>query len=311
MSRLSLVLFLSLLLAAPAAAQSCPGDCDGDGEVRVDELIRAVTIALGDRPAADCTAVDTSADGSVTIEELVAAVDVALGGCRSDALPIAEVVARDAQGVALRLGEAVTTEGVVTVDAATFANSKLKIFIQEDGAAVMIYHQTSSQVAAFAPGQRLRVTGVVGQFDPTAGAEGRNEGTVLVDITAGSVTVLSDGNPLPEPLAADLADLSGADGIARTGRLLRFSGLRKTAGAWPKAGDRSSQVMVGDDSGGADAVMRFQRLTITSQLADALAAIGDGPFDATVIIVQDDGDPSDGLLDGFELWPRGVEDIGQ
>ena len=311
MSRLSLVLFLFLLLAAPSFAQSCPGDCDGDGAVTVDELIRAVVISLGDRPLADCTAADRGGDGSVTIDELVAAVDAGLSGCPNGAEPIADVVARDAQGVALRLGETVTTEGVVTVDAGTFANSKLKIFIQDDAAAVMVYHQTSSQVDAFVAGQRLRVTGVVRQFDPTAGAEGRNEGTVLVDVTAGAATVLSDGNPLPEPLPATLADLNGAGGLARTGMLLRVTELQKVGGEWPKVGDRSSQVTVGDASGGGDHVMRFQRLTITAELDALLAGIGDGPFDATVIVVQDDPDPEDGLLDGFELWPRGAGDIGQ
>jgi len=44
-------------------------------------------------------------------------------------------------------------------------------------------------------------------------------------------------------------------------------------------------------------------------LADALAAIGDAPFTATGILVQDDGDASDGLLDDFQLWPRSAADL--
>jgi hypothetical protein len=276
--------------------------------VRVDELVRGVAIALGSAALDTCPSFDQSGEDQVTIEELITAVDAALAGCPGDGLTIAEAVERDAEGVAVRLGQRITTEGVVTVDAGVFANSKLKVFAQDGGAGIMVYHQTSANVDAFAAGQRLRVTGVIGQFDPTAGADNRGEGTVLIDLTEGSWMVVSDGNPLPEPTAATLADIA-ANGVARTGTLVRLTGLHKTSGDWPRAGDRSSQVTVADASGGPDTVMRFQRQTITAALADELAAIGDGSFDATVIVVQDDPDPSDGLLDGFELWPRGADDI--
>jgi hypothetical protein len=58
----------------------CTGDCDGDGAVRIDELIRCVTIASG-AALTECNAVDTNLDGSARIEELVAAVNAALLGC--------------------------------------------------------------------------------------------------------------------------------------------------------------------------------------------------------------------------------------
>ena len=72
-------------------------------------------------------------------------------------------VARNPDGSAVHLGERITTEGIVTVDAATFANSKLKVFVQDGGAGIMVYHQTSAAVDAFRKGQRLRVTGTIGQ----------------------------------------------------------------------------------------------------------------------------------------------------
>ncbi len=56
------------------------GDCNGDNEVTVDELILGVNIALGTRPLADCPAFDPSGDGEVTINELIAAVNYALTG---------------------------------------------------------------------------------------------------------------------------------------------------------------------------------------------------------------------------------------
>ncbi len=63
-------------------ASVCAGDCNGDGEVTVDELIVGVSIALGTVPAAQCPAMDSGGDGQVTVDELIAAVTMALVGCR-------------------------------------------------------------------------------------------------------------------------------------------------------------------------------------------------------------------------------------
>ncbi len=59
----------------------CLGDCGGDGEVTVDELIIMVNAALGNAPASQCPAGDRNSDGEITIDEIVAAVSNALGGC--------------------------------------------------------------------------------------------------------------------------------------------------------------------------------------------------------------------------------------
>ena len=77
------------VLAAPVpvnnAGQSgvltCAGDCGGDGEVSVNELITLVNIALGTAPITDCEAGDTSRDGDISIDEILTAVNNALNGC--------------------------------------------------------------------------------------------------------------------------------------------------------------------------------------------------------------------------------------
>jgi hypothetical protein len=62
----------------------CAGDCNGDGEVTINELITGVNIALGSQPVSACPAFDVSpTDGEVAINELIAAVNNALGGCPS------------------------------------------------------------------------------------------------------------------------------------------------------------------------------------------------------------------------------------
>ena len=60
---------------------SCVGDCNDDGSVGIDELVRGVNIALGDSAATSCAALDADGSGSVTIEELLRAVNAALSGC--------------------------------------------------------------------------------------------------------------------------------------------------------------------------------------------------------------------------------------
>lgn len=60
---------------------ACAGDCDADGAVTVDEIVRAVNIALGTVAVETCVAADSGGDGAVTVDELVAAVARALAGC--------------------------------------------------------------------------------------------------------------------------------------------------------------------------------------------------------------------------------------
>lgn len=60
---------------------TCAGDCNGDHEVTVDELVVGVGVGLGDRLIADCPQMDADHDGTLTIDELVRAVSNALDGC--------------------------------------------------------------------------------------------------------------------------------------------------------------------------------------------------------------------------------------
>jgi len=63
-------------------APACTGDCNGDGQVSISELMTGVGIALG-APVSACPAVDCNADGHVTVQCLVSAVQFALAGCTS------------------------------------------------------------------------------------------------------------------------------------------------------------------------------------------------------------------------------------
>ena len=63
------------------APGACVADCDGDGVVAVNEVIRGVNIALGNQDVSECPAADADGDGMVTISELIAAVNDVIAGC--------------------------------------------------------------------------------------------------------------------------------------------------------------------------------------------------------------------------------------
>jgi hypothetical protein len=76
---------LTVALATPATAQAgtppCVGDCDGSGEVTVDEIITMVNIALGEEDLNACDAGDGNGDGEITVDEILQATTHALQGC--------------------------------------------------------------------------------------------------------------------------------------------------------------------------------------------------------------------------------------
>src|SRR5512143_2811826 len=68
------------LAMAPRPARACPGDCDGDGAVTVDELIGGVGLAL-DQDTGLCSTFDQNGDEQVTVDEVTAGVVTALSSC--------------------------------------------------------------------------------------------------------------------------------------------------------------------------------------------------------------------------------------
>ncbi len=85
---------LVTMSAIPARA-ICPGDCNADAVVTIDELILAVDIALGAQLTESCIAGDINIDGQITIDEIVFAVRSALDGC--PATPTATTTASPTQ----------------------------------------------------------------------------------------------------------------------------------------------------------------------------------------------------------------------
>lgn len=65
--------------AAAVIGAQCACDCDGNGRVSIDDLLRSVLVVLGGVPQSDCEAL--ADDGALRIQDLIRGVRNALDGC--------------------------------------------------------------------------------------------------------------------------------------------------------------------------------------------------------------------------------------
>jgi len=68
-------------ITTPVVRPFCPGDCDGNGEVLVNEVTLVVRIMAGEEPLTDCPAADADGDGEVFITDVTRAVLSLAFGC--------------------------------------------------------------------------------------------------------------------------------------------------------------------------------------------------------------------------------------
>jgi hypothetical protein len=66
---------------SPPPGAQCPGDCDDNAAVGINELVLGVSITLNAVEVGACPALDTNGSGAVEITELIAAVRAASLGC--------------------------------------------------------------------------------------------------------------------------------------------------------------------------------------------------------------------------------------
>src|SRR5262249_21073171 len=79
--RTSAFLAAAAFALLPRPSLGCVGDCNRDASVTIDELVRAVRIALVNASLDGCDAIDNDRNGMVAISELVLAVTKAADGC--------------------------------------------------------------------------------------------------------------------------------------------------------------------------------------------------------------------------------------
>jgi sugar lactone lactonase YvrE len=86
---LGLILVLAYVASTCPAGAQCVGDCNGDGQVSVGEIVTMVNIALGNVDISTCTAGDANHDDQITVNEILSAVIDALNGCAAAPTPTA------------------------------------------------------------------------------------------------------------------------------------------------------------------------------------------------------------------------------
>ena len=175
-SVLAVTLIMSVATPNPhAVAQTCVGDCNGDGRVDVNELIVGVNIALGAVAITQCASLDDGT-GTVTVDRLVLAVTNALNGCGASPTPGADTPTPTmTPGTA---GPTMTPSSGPSVSMWTVDNYEV---VQSDCGSV-VKDSVESALEALGPDFTVRQTGDQVEIDGSHGIAFK--GTVDPDQTA-------------------------------------------------------------------------------------------------------------------------------
>lgn len=69
-------------ISTPTVKPACTGDCNNDGQVRIQEVILSINLAMGKQPTECCPNADGNRDGRVTISEVQQVIRNATKGCK-------------------------------------------------------------------------------------------------------------------------------------------------------------------------------------------------------------------------------------
>jgi hypothetical protein len=119
------------LASPPSAAQTCAGDCNGNGEVSSDETLIGANLVLGTLDLRSCPSADADGSGAVAVGEAVAAVRGSIAGCSGTG---AALHPRVASGPAqIELGTVTGSAGAqVTFEATLHDNGNVVAATQND-----------------------------------------------------------------------------------------------------------------------------------------------------------------------------------
>jgi hypothetical protein len=128
----------AVMLSRTPAVGQCAGDCSGDGNVTVDELVTGLAIALGNSPLSQCPVFDINGDMVVTVDEIVTVLNNALRGCpASQATPTPTATATPTAGSIIAPNLLGTFSGP-GVDTFTGAVRNVRIRIEAAGAGAVV-----------------------------------------------------------------------------------------------------------------------------------------------------------------------------
>jgi hypothetical protein len=174
------LLAFMLANARPAPAADCPGDCNSDGEVRVEELIAAVNAALRPASVERCPAADVDDSGTVTVDELIAAVERSFSPCPVTSSPTPTVSPTPTPSPTVMVGLGV------------------RRFSIEPGSSPLVLVLAPDMV-------RSNLPGFDGFLELTAGEPDAKTGRAFVDVTDASEFIAIDLPSQPAALCLRVA----------------------------------------------------------------------------------------------------------
>jgi len=166
-------------LVVTVAAPPCAGDCDGDREVTVSELVRGVRIALQTLAVEICDAFDRDGSGSVTVSELIAAVRSALDGCdavrTATPTPTRVTTAAPTPTPGVCATATASPEGVAPLEWTTYGGSQERTFFNEHEKRI-----SRATVGSLRPKWRYQTAAVVTSSPSVAYVDVPGEGRIKV-----------------------------------------------------------------------------------------------------------------------------------
>jgi hypothetical protein len=188
--QLSAVILPALLLiaAGDAAAQSCAGDCDGNGKVTVEELVIGSRIFFGTSPLDMCPATDVDGDGAVNAGDLQSGLIAYAEGCHVARAAALGATAGTANAL-VTLSTATVSPGVITAISSTLSTmGNPVVALQQD-----ISFSPLTPIVGCAVNPAINKPATAFGFQPPGCSPG-------VDCTAIRAIVISftDLNPIPD-----------------------------------------------------------------------------------------------------------------
>jgi hypothetical protein len=259
----SLFAILSLAPRAPHAQAVCIGDCDGDGSVTIDEIVRMVDIVLAGN-LGRCLAGDRDTDGAITVDEVLTAVTNALLGC-AGALPRGPDLSRVYPAPLLDVGDQPRAIAVADLD----RDGDLDIAgAGADGVSVL----SQEDDGGFATTRQFAAGGGAVAVIATHLDEDPRPDLVVVNELSNSVTVALSFDSYTTPIEAAVGD----GPVALVAGFFNRDVFFDVAVANRDSGDIS--ILLGDGLGGVAGEQRFD--AGGSPIALAVADIdGDGLLD--------------------------------
>jgi hypothetical protein len=202
-------------------------------------------------------------------------------------LTLCQVSEDNLDGTPVHAGEWVHVHGICTLESNTWAGSRIEFTITDGECCTNVFNGGAATPVIHV-GDEVDVIGTVGQFN------GKTQVTTP-DLT---ITVVSSGNPIPDPGLVTTGDFF-ANGENYESCLIEIRCVSIVSGTWPPAGSDAT-IVVDDGTGPCD--LRIDKDTNIDGSAPPT-----GPF--TIIGIASQFDSSNPYTGGYQIMPRSIDDL--